>query len=207
MGSESSPLRVIFAQEFRKECTFSFEWFWPLTQYHPVGPPCSNPKSSLCLYLKVNCSLDWNKCISFEKLLLKFISKFLKLQVLRYNTGSAIRPKNSCQSCLVQSQMQPEGLHETRLRWNQWFQMVSKLPRSIPNATSRVARNQTQMKPVVSKLTPSILNATSGRVNFCNQAGCNWNWTMQLFETAGFMQLQPSWLHLELNDATFAWHR
>ena len=43
-----------------------------------------------------------------------------------------------------------------------------------------------QMKPVVSKLTPSILNATSiGGVNFC---------------LSGFMQ--PSWLHLGLKEST-----
>ena len=40
--------------------------------------------------------------------------------------------------------------------------------------------------------------------NFRNRAGCIWNWTSKLFETAGFMQLQPSWLHLELNESIFA---
>ena len=78
------------------------------------------------------------------------------------------------QSWLAQSQMQPAGLQETRLRWNQWFQSCLL---------------QSQMQPAdESTFATKLVAIGIERCNFlkplvscnCNQAGCIWNWTMQL---------------------------
>ena len=61
---------------------------------------------------------------------------YLYCQVLRYNTGSAIRPQKGCQSCILQFLMKPVLSHKIAssnffgwntilpppiFRWNQWF--------------------------------------------------------------------------------------
>ena len=53
-------------------------------------------------------------------------------QELRYNTGSAIRPKKGCQSCILQFLMKPVVSHKIAssnfFGWNQWFHTILPPP-------------------------------------------------------------------------------
>ena len=103
------------------------------------------------------------------------------IQVLRYNTGRAIRPKNTSQSWLVQSKMQPAGLHETRLRWNHWFQSGFKVDSLNPKCNQQGCMNPDSDETSgfkVDSFNPKC-NQLIGGVS-CNQAGCIWSWGSQL---------------------------
>ena len=61
----------------------------------------------------------------------------------------------------------------------------------------------TQMKPVPSGFKLDFLNPKFTPLGL-QPSWLHLELDQATFETAGFMQLQPSWLHLGLNEATFA---